>query len=118
MTAGEQKMIFQCIFSHEFGLPRLDENGVLRKQCMKCGRTVASRAKLAPETALVESLNAQRDLALTILGDRWVGRPSNDQPEQVPEVAEAPAPEKPALHVVHGADEAPATQAGGKHRAA
>jgi hypothetical protein len=96
-------MIFRCIFSHEFGLPRLDETGVVRKQCMKCGRAVASAAKLAPESAQVALLQAQRAQAIELLGDRWVGLPSNEEAESLFTGANPPlrsTRERPALHVI------------------
>ena len=114
-------MTFRCIFSHEFGLPRLDESGVVRKQCMKCGRAVASPAKLAPDSTQVAFLDAQRAQAIELLGDMWVGRPNNEGAEWL--VAQANPPlgstrDKPTLHVVSDPSVAPLQKTGEENRAA
>lgn len=114
-------MIFRCIFSHEFGLPRLDESGVVRKQCMKCGRAVASRAKLAPNSTQVAFLDVQRAQAIELLGDLWVGRPSNegaDMPIPQGHLPPGSKRDKPTLHVVSDPSAAPSRETGEENRAA
>ena len=71
-------MGMRCLFKHQFGLPRLDETGVVMHECMACGHTEPCRATLVPDNAVSESMAARRARAITLLGERWVGRPTKN----------------------------------------
>ena len=72
-------MIFKCIFKHQFGLARLDESGVAWKQCVDCTHMEQMRVSISPERGQAESMAVRRAQAIALLGDRWVGRPSNQK---------------------------------------
>lgn len=66
----------RCFFWHQFGLPRLDRDGVAIRVCVRCGKMERCVVNLAPDPALAASLEARRAQAIEELGDKWVGKPA------------------------------------------
>ena len=94
-------MGFTCVFRHQFGLPRLDANGIAWNYCMRCGRAFRSPAKIGPDSQQSASLTARREQAIAMLGEKWVGKPTNESNRPGGPLPKRPqSPEKPALQVV------------------
>ncbi len=73
-------MKINCLFGkHRVGLPRMNEDGVLEMECMRCMKVSLSPVAFPPDSDTAIQFNARRALAIASLvaQNTWVGLVSN-----------------------------------------